>query len=118
MRVSQDDQLPVACARRSRESRSMRIAAVVAVLACAVPARADRLMLDFSFGAPEGGTVGLGVHGGDWRATVEAGGAGAAFVGMFTTTVRVHRDIAWWRKVTLAAGIEATRMWYLAGSDE
>ena len=108
MRVSQDDQLPVACARRSRESRSMRIAAVVAVLACAVPARADRLMLDFSFGAPEGGTVGLGVHGGDWRATVEAGGAGAAFVGMFTTTVRVHRDIAWWRKVTLSPGSTAS----------
>lgn len=76
------------------------------------------MLLDLSLGAPAGGGIGLGVESGGWRAMAQGGVIGAAFVGMFSASVHVHHDVATWGAVKLAVGGEATRAWYMMGSDE
>ena len=96
----------------------MRFVLALALLLAPVSARADHLLFDFGASCPQGATIGLGVRGGGWRAVAEFGGAGGPFMGMLTGTLRLHRDIGEVRLVTLALGVEATRLGYMGGSDE
>ncbi len=96
----------------------MRLAALPLVLALAAPARADGLVLEAGVGAPAGLSAGAGVRAWHWQLVAEGGGAGAAFVGMLSVSMHLHRDVWWGDRDTVAAGASATRLGYIAGSDE
>ncbi len=94
----------------------MRLAILV-VLAAGGAAHADGVVLETGVGAPAGITAGLGARLAHWQAVGEVGGASAAFVGMLSGSLHVHRDVWWRARDTLALGVSATYLGYLAGSD-
>jgi hypothetical protein len=93
---------------------------VIAGVLVASSARADGLLLEAGVGAPGGITFGLGVRDGPWQAIGEVGGAAAAFVGMLSASAHLHRDVHTWSRgrLTLAVGASATRLGWMAGSDD
>jgi hypothetical protein len=93
----------------------MRVAAIL--LVAAGSAHADGLVLETGIGAPAGVTGGIGARLAHWQAVAEVGGAGAAFVGMLSGSLHVHRDVWWHPRDTLALGVSATYLGYIAGSD-
>lgn len=91
--------------------------AVIAVMASAQLARAE-VLFEAGAGAPGGVTVGLGARVAGWQAVGEVGGAAAAFVGMLSGSIHLHRDVYARGRLVLAAGASATHLGWLAGSDE
>lgn len=91
--------------------------ALVVVLAAGGAARADGVVLETGVGAPAGFTAGLGARLAHWQAIGEVGGAAAGVAGMLSGSLHVHRDVWWRARNTLALGISATYLGYLAGTD-
>ncbi len=94
------------------------VAAVIAMMAGAQLARADGTVFQAGVGAPGGLTVGLGARAARWQAVAEVGGAAAAFVGMLSASIQLHREVRARGPLTIAVGASATHLGWLAGSDE
>lgn len=94
--------------RRWSESGDMPTLALLGLLS----------FFEVGVGAPGGMTFGVGAHEGRWRAFGEVGGLTAGMAGMMSAQASLQRDLTDWPRTAISAGLTASMLGFLAGSDE